>query len=41
MNVTGVEIPVDAGHLLLPGMNMNPIEDEERYGFDYDANALS
>jgi SDR family mycofactocin-dependent oxidoreductase len=41
MSVTGAEIPVDAGHFMLPGMNMNPIEDDERYGFDYDANALT
>jgi enoyl-[acyl-carrier-protein] reductase (NADH) len=24
-NVTGVTIPVDAGHLLIPGVNANPV----------------
>jgi SDR family mycofactocin-dependent oxidoreductase len=40
-NVTGVVIPVDAGHLVLPGMNPNPIVDDELGTFDYDATALS
>jgi SDR family mycofactocin-dependent oxidoreductase len=26
-NVTGVTIPVDAGHLLIPGVNANPVRD--------------
>ena len=26
-SVTGVTIPVDAGHLLLPGYNPNPIKE--------------
>jgi SDR family mycofactocin-dependent oxidoreductase len=38
--VTGVEIPVDAGHMVLPGMNMDPIVDEELGTFDYDATAV-
>lgn len=41
LHVTGVEIPVDAGHMVLPGMNMDPIEDPEQGSFDYEANALS
>jgi NAD(P)-dependent dehydrogenase (short-subunit alcohol dehydrogenase family) len=39
--VTGVELPVDAGHMVLPGMNMDPIVDEEVGTFDYDGTALS
>jgi NAD(P)-dependent dehydrogenase (short-subunit alcohol dehydrogenase family) len=40
LQVTGVELPVDAGHMVLPGMNMDPIVDEELGTFDYDETAL-
>ncbi len=39
LHVTGVELPVDAGHLILPGMNMSPVAGEIGT-VDYDANAL-
>jgi SDR family mycofactocin-dependent oxidoreductase len=39
--VTGVELPVDAGHMVLPGMNMDPIVDDELGTFDYEGTALS
>lgn len=40
-NVTGVEIPVDAGHMILPGMNLDPVIDDHFEGFDYSGNALT
>lgn len=39
LHVTGATIPVDAGHLVLPGFNHAPVRDGPR--LDYDANALS
>ncbi|HEX4305866.1 MAG TPA: mycofactocin-coupled SDR family oxidoreductase [Solirubrobacterales bacterium] len=39
--VTGLEVAVDAGHMVLPGMNMDPVKDPALGGFDYDANALN
>lgn len=40
-HVTGIEIPVDAGHMILPGMNPAPIVDPDGGEFDYEATALS
>lgn len=40
-HVTGILLPVDAGHLVLPGMNPNPIVDDEIGTFDYQGHALS
>jgi SDR family mycofactocin-dependent oxidoreductase len=40
-HVTGIELPIDAGHSILPGMNMDPITDPGIGPFDYDGNALT
>lgn len=28
-HITGVELPVDAGHLILPGVNLDPVRDDD------------
>jgi SDR family mycofactocin-dependent oxidoreductase len=41
LNITGAEIPVDAGHLVLPGINLAPVHDDDQIAFDFEANALT
>ena len=40
-HVTGILLPVDAGHLVMPGRNPDPIVDDELGTFDYEGNALT
>lgn len=39
VHITGAQIPVDAGHLVLPGFNHSPVDNGMK--LDYDGNALS